>query len=65
MDDRFEMKLPQPFRREAERIAEILSDNRQEIARPMSKAEAIRYAISFCHKQLTVICAGKGSRHPR
>ena len=55
MDDRFEMKLPEPFRGMAKDIAEILSGNRPELSRDMSLAEAIRYAISFTHKQLTEV----------
>lgn len=55
MDDRFEMKLPQPFRGQADDLAAILSERRPETTRPMSKAEAIRYAIAFTHKQLTEV----------
>lgn len=51
--DRFEMKLAAPYRKQAEEIAAKLSEKRPEISRPISVAEAIRYAIAFTHTTLT------------
>jgi len=53
--DPFMMSLPPLWKNQAKDIAQILAEQRPETTRHASMADAIRYAISFTHKQLTEV----------
>ena len=54
---RFELITTPESARQAYEIADVLTENhiKQGRAKSVSISEAIRYAISFCHKQLTEV----------